>query len=295
MVKDFIKELKIKKMKTSEIAALIADNQKDLIDFYIKESHRAKNAELKKELFAKMMNEKFPKALKKIIKGAKENGEGLDCGFAVIIGGLIETNSDNELLTDEIIVAYTDIVNKLLTPRAKKISKKVGIDKDIVKELLIITPDKEYISAPKFVGIYSQRMLRKLYYIATERELNLTETSQIEILFKNLFGKKLVDLIAVNILLEKKEYIKNFNEKQLTVWNLMTKFALEYINGQSKDHIIELLEWYCGRRRTDANNNRDIARRIELRGNVDAETYPKLAKCIAKLEKNGKQSLVKFL
>ena len=94
MVKDFIKELKIKKMKTSEIAALIADNQKDLIDFYIKESHRAKNAELKKELFAKMMNEKFPKALKKIIKGAKENGEGLDCGFAVIIGGLIETKQE---------------------------------------------------------------------------------------------------------------------------------------------------------------------------------------------------------
>lgn len=295
MVKDFIKELKLKKMKTTEIAALIADNQKDLIDFYIKESHRAKNAELKKELFNKMMNEKFPKALKKIIKNAKENGEGLDCGFAVIIGGLIETNSGNELLTDELISEYADIINKLLKPRAKKISKKVDIDENIIRELLIITPDKEYISADKFVGIYSQRMLRKLYFMATDHELNLTEISQVETLFKKLFGKKLVDLIAVNILLEKKDYIKNFNEKQLAVWNLMTNFALDYINNESKEHIGELLEYYCMRRRADASKDRDVARRIELRGGVNAETYPKLAKCIAKFEKNGKQSLVKFL
>ena len=294
-MKNFVKELKIKKMKTSELAAFIADNQKELIDFYIKEGHRAKNAEIVKELFSKMINEKFPKALNKIIKASKENGEGLDCGFVVIITGLLERCHDNEALTDELKAAYYDIICKVLKSRTKKIAKKVGMDETIVRELLMITPDVGYISNDKFVGIYSQKMLRKLYLMVNEHDVGLTTVEQVETLFKKLFGKKLVDLIAINILLEKKEYIKNFNEKQLTIWNLMTEFALTYIDGQKKDHIVELIEYYCSRRRADKNKNKDAARRINLLEQVDAEKYEKLAKVISKFEKKGKPSFVQFL
>ena len=294
-MKEFVKELKIKKMKTSEIAELIAANQNEIIDFYIKEGHRAKNAEIVKELFNKMLNEKFPKALNKIIKAGKDDGEGLDCGFVVIITGLLEKCYEDDRLTDELKTAYYDIICKLLKPRVKKITKKVGMNETIVRELLMITPDVGYISNDKFVGIYSQKMLRKLYLMVNDHDIGLTSVDQVETLFKKLFGKNLVDLIAINILLEKKEYVKGFNDKQLTVWNLMTDFALSYIEGQKKDHIVELIEYYCARRRSDANKDRDAARRINLREQVDSEKYPKLAKAVSKFEKKGKPSLVKFL
>lgn len=295
MTKEFIKELKLKKMKASEAAAIIAENQKDLIDFYIKEAHRAKNAEIVKQLHEKMFDAKFPKALNKVIKaGKKGDAEGLDCGFAVIIVGFIEKNKNDERLTEELMGEYSAIVDSLLKSRAKKIAKKVNVDSEVVKELLMITPDIGYISNDKFVGIYSQKMLRKLYLLAENQDLGLTEISQVEVLFKKLFGKKLLDLIAINILLEKKEYIGSLKEKQIAVWNLMTNFALSYINGEDKNHIIELLEYYCMRRRADANKERDGARRINL-NSIDVETYGRLAKAVAKFEKNGKPSIVKYL
>ena len=88
--------------------------------------------------------------------------------------------------------------------------------------------------------------------------------------------------------------MKNFNENQTAVWNMLTDFALEVIENQDKEHIVELVEYYCSRRKSDAERNRDSARRISL-NHVDAEKYTKLAKRIAKFTKDGKESLVKFL
>ena len=64
--------------------------------------------------------------------------------------------------------------------------------------------------------------------------------------------------------------------------------------GQDKEHIAELIEYYCNRRKSDFDRNRDSARRISL-NSIDAEKYPKVTKRIAKFSKNGKENLVKFL
>jgi hypothetical protein len=137
-------------------------------------------------------------------------------------------------------------------------------------------------------------MLRKIYILTGEKELNLDSTKKIRGLFQKLFGKKLIDVVAVNVLLEKKEYMKNFNENQTAVWNMLTDFALDVIEKQDKEHIVELVEYYCNRRKSDSERNRDSARRISL-NNIDVEKYPKTAKRIAKFTKNGKENLVKFL
>lgn len=292
IVKEFIKSMKMKDMKASELAYLIDENQKDLIDFYVKEGHRVKNADVVNKLYEKMLNPKFVKALKKIIKNEESNG--LDAGFVVIINGFIEKNYKNENMNDDLIASYSEIINKVLKGRIKKVNKKVNIDPDIIKELLVIVPDVGYVSDEKFTGIYSQRMLRKLYVISSEKEIGLTKTKEIKKLFKALLGEKVLDLIAINILLEKKEYMKNFNDNQIAIWNLFTDFALELINNEDKKHIVELLEYYCNRRRADANKDRDAARRISL-VNIDEEKYPNLAKGIKKFVKNGKESLTKYL
>lgn len=296
-MKNFIKETsKMKKMKTSDIAAIIDEHQEDLVKFCINEGYRVKNQDIMKDFHKRMFNEKFPKALRKIIKvGKKEDDHnGLDIGFVVIIAGFIEKNHTSENMTEELISEYSEIIDELLKSRVKKIKKKVDIDESVIKELLLITPDIGYISSEKFVGIYSQKMLRKLYIMSQTKSTGLENTEQVTKLFKALFGKKLLDLIAVRILLEKKEYMKNFNEEQIRIWNLMTAFALEYIENEDKDHIIELLEYYCVRRRTDANKGRDAARRIN-KSMITEEQYPRIAKAINKFEKKGKESLVKFL
>jgi len=244
-MKNFIKETsKMKKMKTSELAAIIDDHQEEMINFCVNEGFKVKNQNIMKELHNRMFSEKFPKALNKIIKAGKKNDDhnGLNIGFVVIIAGFIEKNHASEDFNEDMMSNYSDIINELLKSRVKKIKKKVDVDENIIKELLLITPDVEYISSEKFVGIYSQKMLRKLYIMAQNRNIGLENTEQVTKLFKALFGKKLLDLIAINILLEKKEYMKNFNEDQIKVWNLMSAFALEYINNEDKDHIIKLLE-----------------------------------------------------
>lgn len=291
-MKEIIKNMKLKKMKASEVAAYIDEHQKDLIDFYVKFGHRAKNAETINELYTRMLNPKFAKGLKKILKS--EDSEGIDYGFVTIINGFIEKFHKHEELTEELMAEYSDIIDKILKKRIKAVSKKVNIDKDIIKELLVIVPDVGCISNEKFTGIYSQRMLRKLYIMAADREIGLNTTKDIKKLFKVLFGENILDLIAINILLEKKEYMKNFNEQQLAVWNLFTDFALEYINGEGKKHIGELVEYYCNRRRVDDSKERDGARRISL-NNIDAERYEDLSKVIKKFVKNGKENLTKYL
>jgi len=292
-VKELIKNMKLKDMKASELAEMISENQTELIDFYVKQGHRVKNADTVNKLYEKMLSPKFVKALKKIVKNKDENG-GLETGFVVIINGFIEKNHKNENLTEEMLTDYSEIIDKTLKGRVKEVTKKVDLDKEIIKELLVIVPDVGCISNEKFTGIYSQRMLRKLYIISADRETGLTETKQIKKLFKVLFGKNILDLIAINVLLEKKEYMKNFNERQIAIWNLFTDFALEFIDGEEKDHITELLEYYCTRRRADAGKDRDGARRISLT-NIDEEKYPRLAKAIKKFNKNGKESLTKYL
>lgn len=290
-----IKAMKPNKMKKDELAKMIFENQADIVSFYINKGYNKKFKPVIDSLYSKMSCKKFPAALKLIIKRSKKDEDiFLDPGFAVIINGYLEyalrlENSDD---MSEVLDGYYDVIDSLLKKRAKKIADDIGIDADVVKEILVIAPSKEYISDDRFVGIYSQKMLRKLYLMAenTESEIGITTTKQVRKLFKKVFGEKLIDLIAVHILLEKKEYIKNYNEKQLAVWNLMTDFALETIEKQDKKHVGELLKYYAQRRSRDAEKGRDSARRISI-ATVNAEQYPKIAKAIEKMHDKVKKYL----
>ena len=284
-MKHFLKECKPNKMSKTDLIYLIDDNQDEIIEFYIKNNHKQKFNGMITELFTKMNSKKFVKALKAIIK---DDELSLNIGFAVVIAGFMSKAADMENGVDEeILEEYMAIVNKLLKKRVKEIKSKVDIDPEVITELLVIAPSQEYISDHKFVGIYSQKMLKKLYYMSKTKDIGLDTTKKVKKLFKAIFGKELIDLIAINILLEKKDGIKNMDEKQVAVWNLMTTFALEVIESQKKDHIIELIAEYCRRRFNDTKRQNDAARRIVLKS-VNAEDYPKTAKVVAKMSKSNK-------
>ena len=289
-MKEILNSIKPKKMSKEEIGDILFDYQNEIVDFYVKKAHHKKNENILNLLYEKMANKKFPKALKYIIKS---DDMDLDIGFVLIINGFIERSHRNEELDPEILDAYSDIMVKLLKDRVKEVEKKSGLDKDTCRELLFILPEKDYISAEKYVSIYSQRMLRKLYLLSKNGKCGLEDTKQVGKMFKSLFNKNLIDVIAVNILLEKKEFIKGFNEEQQRVWNLMTTFALEVIEKQDKDHVKELIEYYISRRAADQKRDRDAARRIQLT-TLDPESYPKISKVVAKLTKKN-ENFAKFL
>lgn len=312
-----IRSMKPNKMKKDELAKIIFENQADIIAFYVKKGHDKRFKPTINLLWEKMSHKKFPAALKLIIKRSKKEEEiFLDPGFAVIINGYYEhlrvTKKDScDDLTD-IMSEYYDIIDSLLKKRSKKIGEAVDVAPDVIKELLVIAPSKDYISSDKFVGVYSQKMLRKLYMLAepADSDIGLTTTKQVRKMFKKLFGEKLLDLIAMHILLEKKEFISKYNERQIAVWNLMTDFALETLESQKKDHIIELLKYYAVRRMDAERKMRgnksengdtqhksgncdeimDAARRISLT-TIPAEDYPKIAKAVSKSSKKIKKYL----
>lgn len=292
-MKNFLQECKKpKKMRAGDLATLIYDNQDIIVDFYTRKAHLKDASSTVNELFNKMACDNFVKALNKIRK-SKDEDVKLNIGMAVVIAGFIERKHKDPDVSEELIDKYKELINKLLKSRIKEVNKKLNLDPDLIGDLLLIVPEKSYIKNHKIVGVYSQKMLRKMYILSQDKDLGINDIDTVKKIFGKLLGKKLFDLIAINILLEKKEYLKNFNEKQQAIWNLMTTFALDVIEKQDKKHIIELLEYFVSRRKKDIGTNRDSARRISLLS-IDSEQYPKTAKAVSKLIK-AKSDMEKYL
>lgn len=276
-VKEFLNEFKLKKNK-EQLVPILADYLVDIEDYYFKKGH--KDRETVEKLFEKMNNKKFVKCLKVLQKE-----EILDEGVPVIITNFIERKGSE--LDEELVNDYIKVVNKILKEKVKKLSEKLGIEKDIVKDILVVVPGDDYIE-DRIVGIYVGRVCRKLYILA-KNDLNLN-IKQIKKMFKFLFKEELIYDVAVQILLEKKEYMKNFDEKQIAIWNTLTDFALKTLNNLNKDELREKIVRYCKRR---SNDERDVARRVSL-SQIDKDSYPTLYKVVNKLKEKN-EDLAKFL
>ena len=292
-MKHFLKECrKPNKMRAEELATMIYENQDSIVDFYLKNSHRKEATEMISHLFDKMACEKFAKAIGKIYKKSSKDEEiEINLGLAMVIAGFIEKRHAE--MSEDLNTAYTSLIRKILKKRIKEVNKSLSLDESIVADLLLIIPDKSFIRNEKVLGIYCQKLFRKLYILAQNNDIGIADTKTLGKVFKKIIGKKNIDVVATYILLEKKEYLKNFNDKQQALWNLMTQFALDTIEAQEKKHIVELLELYVSRRKFDANKDRDVARRIDLTS-IDAEQYPKIAKAVSKLSKS-KSNIEKYL
>lgn len=276
-VKEFLNEFKLKKNK-EQLVPILADYLVDIEDYYFKKGH--KDRETVEKLFEKMNNKKFVKCLKVLQKE-----EILDEGVPVIITNFIERKGSE--LDEELVNDYIKVVNKILKEKVKKLSEKLDIEKDIVKDILVVVPGDDYIE-DRIVGIYVGRVCRKLYILA-KNDLNLN-IKQIKKMFKFLFKEELIYDVAVQILLEKKEYMKNFDEKQIAIWNTLTDFALKTLNNLNKDELREKIVRYCKRR---SNDERDVARRVSL-SQIDKDSYPTLYKVVNKLKEKN-EDLAKFL
>lgn len=287
-IKDFLKEWKpkdLKKMKKEERVDLIHYYFETICEFMLKNSHKDKVTTA--ELFTRMNDLKFAKTLKKVIK------KNEDCNpvMALVIGTFVERNPQKP--DDEIIEVYADCITKLLKEPIKKVAKKTGMSKEFVAEVLAIVPTPSIVHK-KNTGVYVNKLLRKLYFMAKEGEveIDIEDSKSLKKLLITIFGEDNFDFVLAEILLERKDQIKSFNQEQLAIWNTITDFALETLEKKKKKELKSVLEFYISRRKFDVEKDRDSARRTPLLGIVP-EDYPKLSEVISTLAE--KENMKKYL
>jgi hypothetical protein len=280
-VKDVLKDWKGKnfnELDKDDRAYAIYSNIASVVEFYIKKGHRAESDVA--EIFDRLNNKKFAKSLLRVLK--TQDNYPLEPATATLIADFLEKK--HQELDEELIAQYSEAIDKILKKRIKKLSKKLNLEKDLVKELLVIVAEPEAISNPNFVGIYVIKVLRKLYALSKDNELGLEKIKQVKNLFVELFGEDMLNSIAINILLERKNIITHFNDNQKQVWNLMTNFALKVLEKNDKAELTNHITYYVERRMKDAKREHDAARRIQF-AQISEEDFPMLHKVAKKLSK----------
>lgn len=284
MFKELLKDLKpkyLKEMSKKDLGYFMYDHHNEIIDFYIKKGH--KNPTEVSELFERMLEPKFLKGLKQVYK----NGDKLDVGFAVVIGDFIHANHRTH---PDLTLEYRELLMKILKKRIKQVKKKTGAPEEFLMELLVVIPEPEVVSNPRFLGIYVNKVARRLYALTKDADgYELPGLEYVRALFAGLFGEAMMNEVAVSLLLERKEYIRHYNSEQIKTWNTLTALALDQIESNKKKEIDALMENYDNRRKNDAKRNKDTARRIQF-DQISEEDYPKITKVFKKRrsEQNGK-------
>lgn len=284
-VTDFIDEYE-KIGDKHERANFFLDCADAITTWYIKQSFKRSEMELLKEFTTLINSKKFFKTFKLASKLDRD----YCVEFCTVIGDYLENVKrlgDEYQPTDELKEKYATLLEDILKERAKTLSKKTGLPADMIINLLVTMPTQNCYSSPKFIYIQLNRVNRKVYKIAANiSELDNPDykiaPKQLKILYSELFGKDVLCDICIHNLLDRKDAIKQFNDRQLKMYNAVTKFTLDFINQQNKDTILDILSAYILRRNNDENHHNDSARRVKLQ-EVDNEEYGKISKCVARL------------
>ena len=221
-IKPILKELQWKNLKQYEKddrTKIIYDDINELAVYYIRESHRMRD-DIREKIFEILQNKKVAKLIKRITKTLDQ--APLDPSIVILFTNFMEKCKD---VDEDVMIIYLDTINAILKKRIKKISKKVGLDKELVKEVLVIVPKPEIVN-PRLVGIYVNRIMRKLYTLGKENDLKINDYEVLVKLFEHIFGKELIPQVSVELLLERRDIIKNFNDNQKKLCNVGTNAAL---------------------------------------------------------------------
>lgn len=261
--------------------ARVYDTHNLLVDFYIHKGFKARKEV--SEIFEVMNNKKYAKSLVKLLK-SKEKDMEINIGLVTLISDFIDNKSAD--ISEEVAELYNEAIDLILKKRIKKVTKKIeNINPIVVKNLLVVVPDPGVVGDNHSLGFAVRKVLKRLYAMAKSNDLQLETPEKVYALFAQLFGEERNNYVAVNILLERKEYIRNFNESQLVVWNLLTNFALEVLEAHKKKALKEVIEYYIMRRTKDAKKNNDAARRIQF-AQLSPEDFPTILKVVEKLKKD---------
>lgn len=278
----------LKQAYFSEIVELLPRSIALLVNY----GNREEVKEIKSAIYDKITNEDFLKYLRKEIK----NGEDFD--NLILLPNLIydivaeaeqrviaekEENPDKvvELDVDDL----TDLSRVILKKKIKKLQK-IGIDENVALQIASIFPSAKILDKSGFYHL--RRLFKALYQSASKTTINFEKLANT--LFKN--NEDYLRDLVLFALLERKEKINSFNDKQKDLFTQMTQYCLQELENLKKDDIRQIIENYIKARKRDDSQNKDAPRRFAL-GQLPEKEYPKIAKVVDRIKDNDK-STTKF-
>lgn len=207
---------------------------------------------------------------------------------------LIKAHEVNADVTSEVKVDIEDVeelIKLLIKKKFKKLVER-GVPEKQAFDYVTILPTPEVFREKGQSRYYVNTLLACMYDHARTEEVQFDDI--MTVLFK-IKGKdddnKSKDLeissVILQLLLEKKAIITDFTDSQKTLYNNITTWALNALEGRYKrEEIKNLLLSYIRIRTNDERNHRDGNRRVYL-STLSAEEYPKIAAVVNELSNNA--------
>lgn len=176
-----------------------------------------------------------------------------------------------------IVAKLNDICNKIVSHDAKMIERTSGLPREIAKSILKCIPEKKFIEKFK-VSTFTNIVLNELYANVNDWAEEIADVEW-KPFFKELFGKENILDVATFILLEGRHRIKGMKGRSLDyVWESLTAFALEELDGADLNSRNQMVELYIKRlAKMVKNGTYDV--RIDLLS-LSEKRFPNLTKTI---------------
>lgn len=252
----------------------------------------------------------YGRYIKMMMKKEEENPFPPGYGFLLsnFLRDMYRSNAtkDNPEL-DEVCNIYSDALDKMSKRATKRISKKFNMPKELAGQIAIILPG-EHIN-PHNAWIFTQEFVRRL--IALQAKANPVQATEgstttdtptfdfsnysfMKKLFKEYFGKDKHILVYVYaaLLLDKHSITAKYSEKQMAVWDTITKVVLNGVEKLPFKAVQALAKKYTQRYKIELRRDGgDVRRRVVL-SSLNYEECPKLVTVFSP-DKYSKKELLK--
>ena len=238
--------------------------------------------EAKNNILKILVNDDFLKVLKKEIKKDSdiENIKLLPVISKEIFTTVARANEEVKAKEGENAKLWNvDIlveINKMILGKKIKKMVKKGIDEDLAFDLLLIIPDEKVLKNRGSVGYRANKVFETMYEHAKGKVV------PIETCIDALVSEDYYSVFILTALLERKERYGNLTENQKALYAEITKWVFDTMEQMNRDTIEEIICSYVKKRKGDAANQKDGARRYTLTSLSETD-YPKTAKTIARL------------
>lgn len=269
------------------VSLLLGDNA--ALEFVLRYGYRQED--VRNEIYAQIANAENKKLIQYIAK-LQDKGELEQFGASNLLPiALFDIIAEANRLNKEIKANNPEdttynvddlyaLSNALLKKSIKKATKK-GIDEDLAFDLLSVIPCKDALKYSK--EFRYRTVLNVLYLHAQKKEIDFKKVVEL------LFSASDYTNLILTALLERKERIERFNEKQKVFFNDITEWVLNELEDMERASIVDVLETYVNRRKKDAERGRDGNRRYYI-SSLPSSSYPNITKAVDKVIKNDEDA-----
>lgn len=279
-IKEFIETIESKdfrKEKGGYRAQFLAVKSEELTQWHIHRSFRQRKE--REELCEALHDERIAKSIIKVVNEGQDHEVGFPVEFVVVLKDVVDTQR-RTVGDDEILQSYEICIGKILKKEIKELCKVTGITSELAYELLVVAPNPKVVARKNIIGIYVNKLNRKLY-VAEEKNVEVIDRQKtIRQIYSYLFGgEDNMGEVAISILLERR---MGREVAAVGVYSILTVFALDTLEKLDKEELRDYVKRYAERRK----NEREGDRRIRFSA-ISSEDYPKLTKAIKKVSKKN--------